>query len=96
MYWLHFPIIIYEFIRKHLGIIHLFAQISFLLANLHLYTCFFIEMFYICVCAFIFQYGLSPLHLAAQSGHEGLVRLLLNSPGVQAEAATMLLVSKLI
>ncbi|RUS85021.1 hypothetical protein EGW08_007205 [Elysia chlorotica] len=30
--------------------------------------------------------GMTPLHFAAQSGHEGLVRLLLNCPGVQTEA----------
>ena len=36
----------------------------------------------------LFQSGLTPLHLAAQSGHEGLVRMLLNSQGVQADAAT--------
>ncbi|XP_066571914.1 transient receptor potential cation channel, subfamily N, member 1 [Amia ocellicauda] len=34
--------------------------------------------------------GFTPLHLAAQSGHEGLVRLLLNYPGVQADAETSL------
>ncbi|CAM9425723.1 unnamed protein product [Lampetra fluviatilis] len=34
--------------------------------------------------------GFTPLHLAAESGHEGLVRLLLNYPGVLADAQTNL------
>lgn len=32
--------------------------------------------------------GLTPLHLAAYSGNENVVRLLLNSAGVQVEAAS--------
>lgn len=32
--------------------------------------------------------GLTPLHLASLSGHEGLIRLLLNSPNVLVEAAS--------
>ncbi|XP_071807493.1 uncharacterized protein [Asterias amurensis] len=36
----------------------------------------------------VHDYGLTPLHLASQSGHEGLVRLLLNFPGVQPDMPT--------
>ena len=32
--------------------------------------------------------GMTPLHLAAYSGNENVVRLLLNSVGVQVDAAT--------
>ncbi|XP_077349985.1 uncharacterized protein LOC143998115 [Lithobates pipiens] len=32
--------------------------------------------------------GYTPLHMASQSGHESLVRLLLNCPGIQVDAAT--------
>ncbi|KAH9498484.1 hypothetical protein Btru_007628 [Bulinus truncatus] len=32
--------------------------------------------------------GMTPLHFAAQSGHEGLVRILLNCPGVQTDSAS--------
>jgi ankyrin repeat protein len=32
--------------------------------------------------------GMSPLHLAAYSGNENVVRLLLNSAGVQVDAST--------
>lgn len=32
--------------------------------------------------------GLTPLHLAAYSGNENVVRLLLNSAGVQVDAAS--------
>ena len=39
------------------------------------------------------EYGFTPLHLAAESGWENLVRLLLNSPGVQPDVHTSLHVS---
>ena len=46
-----------------------------------------------CMCALyvilLLQHGYTPLHLASQSGHEGLVRVLLNSPGVQADTPTI-------
>lgn len=32
--------------------------------------------------------GMTPLHLAAYSGNENVVRLLLNSAGVQVDSAT--------
>ncbi|XP_074641301.1 uncharacterized protein LOC141899048 [Tubulanus polymorphus] len=34
------------------------------------------------------EYALTPLHLAAQSGHESVARLLLNSPGVMVDSTT--------
>ena len=37
--------------------------------------------------------GLTPLHMAAYSGKENIVRLLMNSPGVQVDATTNLNVS---
>ncbi|CEF67649.1 No mechanoreceptor potential C [Strongyloides ratti] len=37
---------------------------------------------------FATEYGLTPLHLAAQSGHDGLVRMLLNQTGVQVDATS--------
>ncbi|XP_067125162.1 serine/threonine-protein phosphatase 6 regulatory ankyrin repeat subunit B-like [Centruroides vittatus] len=36
------------------------------------------------------DYGFTPLHLAADNGHEGTVRVLLNSTGVQTDASTEL------
>lgn len=41
---------------------------------------------------FLFQYGFTPLHLAAQSGHDSLVRMLLNQ-GVQVDATSTTMVS---
>ena len=35
-----------------------------------------------------YEYGFSPLHLAAECGHENVVRILLNSIGVKPECHT--------
>jgi len=37
---------------------------------------------------FDLQCGVTPLHLAAQYGHESVVRLLMNCTGVQVDAPT--------
>lgn len=39
------------------------------------------------------EYGFTPLHLAAQSGHDALVRMLLNQ-GVQVDATSTTMVSR--
>jgi ankyrin repeat protein len=39
------------------------------------------------------QHGLTALHLAAESGHEALVRMLLNSTSISTRAVTALHVS---
>lgn len=39
------------------------------------------------------QSGLTPLHMAALRGNENVVRLLLNFPSVQADAASAVNVS---
>lgn len=35
------------------------------------------------------DYGMTALHLAAAAGHEGVVRMLLNSTGINVDAATV-------
>lgn len=43
---------------------------------------------------FATEYGLTPLHLAAQSGHDSLVRMLLNQ-GVQVDATSTTMVREI-
>uniref|UniRef100_A0A5S6QGH4 ANK_REP_REGION domain-containing protein n=1 Tax=Trichuris muris TaxID=70415 RepID=A0A5S6QGH4_TRIMR len=38
-----------------------------------------------------FEYSFTPLHMAAMSGDEGLVRMLLNVPGVQVDVSTAIM-----
>lgn len=60
---------------EHICHMHDVSTLTYTLIWLSIYTTF-------------LQAGMTPLHFAAQSGHEGLVRILLNCSGVQTDSAS--------